>query len=148
MAEGKKGNKQLCELVKFLGAMGIANDDDTTTGANLNWFIQRLQKFFPGIEIPIKILYDGTSVVDATESDTTTGEDLNRLIAAVKGVLPDIDVEDTKAEDWDTTTGANLNGLLAAIIKGVASTICAQDVNIAILGQKILLFLEDSILFF
>jgi len=24
MAEGKKGNKQLCELVKFLGAMGIA----------------------------------------------------------------------------------------------------------------------------
>ena len=121
MAEGKKGNKQLCELVTFLGAMGIANDDDTTTGANLNWFIQRLQKFFPGIEIPIKILYDGTSVVDATESDTTTGEDLNRLIAAVKGVLPDIDFEELKGEElWDTTTGANLNSLYAAIMKNVA----------------------------
>ena len=121
MAEGKKGNKHLCELVKFLGAMGIADEDDTTTGANLNMLIQGVQKFFPGIEIPVKLLYDGTSVVDATGSDTTTVADLNRLISAIKGVLPDIDVEDAVAkEDWDTTTGANLNSLYAAIIKSVA----------------------------
>ena len=152
MAEGKK---PLCELVEFVVEVGIADEDDTTTGANLNRLIKGVQKLFPGIEIPVKTLYDGTSVVDATgtdtttgadlnsliegakivlgdidvadatETDTTTGANLNSLIAAVEGVLGDIDVEDAKAEDWDTTTGANLNSLLAAIIKGVATTICA-----------------------
>ena len=114
--------------MEFLAATDfwkIADEDDPTTGKNLNRLIQGVQKLFPDIEIPVKILYDGTRVGSATETDTTTGADLNRLIAGVKGVLPDIDVEDAKAEDWDTTTGANLNGLLAAIIKGVASTICA-----------------------
>ena len=121
MSEVKKGKKQLCELVEFVVEVGVADEDDPTTGADLNRLIKGVQKLFPGIEIPAKTLYDGTSVVDATGTDTTTGADLNRLIAGVKGVLPDIDVEDAVAkEDWDTTTGANLNSLYAAIIKSVA----------------------------
>ena len=115
MAEGKK---PLCELVEFVVEVGIADEDDLTTGANLNRLIKGVQKLFPGIEIPVKTLYDGTSVGSATETDTTTGADLNRLIAGVKGVLPDIDVEN--AEDWEEKTGANLNSLFAAIIKSVA----------------------------
>ena len=117
MAEGKK---PLCELVEFLAATDfwkIADEDDPTTGKNLNRLIQGVQKLFPDIEIPVKILYDGTSVGSATETDTTTGADLNRLIAGVKGVLPDIEVGN--AADWETKTGANLNSLYAAIIKSV-----------------------------
>ena len=121
MAEGKRGNKQLCELVKFLDAMGywgIADEDDITTGENLNRLMKGVQKFFPDIEIPVKYNFDGESVGGATETDTTTGADLNRLIAGVKGILPDIVVDD--AADWEEKTGANLNSLFAAIIKSVA----------------------------
>ena len=120
MAEVKKGKKQalqkLCKLVDALGEVGIADENDTTTSANLNRLIKVVKNFVGDID-----------VAPATDDDTTTGADLNRLIAAVKGVLPDIEVN--PASDTSTTTGANLNSLFAAIIKSVATPICADIFN-------------------
>ena len=107
--------QSLCYLLEALGDLGIfkiAEETDTTTGADLNRLIAAVKGVLPDIDVEV-----------ASDTDTTTGANLNSLIAALKGVLPDIDVE--VASDTDTTTGANLNGLLVAIIKAVAAPICA-----------------------
>ena len=79
--------QSLCYLVEALGDLGIfkiAEETDTTTGADLNRLIAAVKGVLPDIDVEV-----------ASDTDTTTGANLNGLLVAIiKAVAAPICAQD------------------------------------------------------